>query len=237
MEHAAAAVLACGPGAVLSHRSALALWGLTPNWPSRFDLIVPGDRRPKGIRVHRATLAPHDIRRRDRIAVTSPARTLLDCAPSLAPNTLTRAFNNARRKLGLRPRHIADVIQRNRKHPGAARLKPFVDVRGGPTRSEWEDAFPAFCRRSGLPEPLMSARVEGFEVDALFVEEKVIVELDSVEFHLDREAFESDRDRDATTLAAGFATVRITWERMHERAAAEAERLHRILRRRRQRAA
>ena len=198
---------------------------------------MPRGRRPRGVRVHCAELAPPEVRSRERIPLTSPARTLLDCAPLLTDRALRRAVNDARRKCGLRLHQLADVVARHPNYKDGARLRALANLRGGPTRSEWEDEFPAFCRRFGLPQPVMSTRVAGFEVDALFAEEKVIVELDSVEFHLDRESFESDRDRDATTLAAGYPTVRITWERMHERPAAEAERLQRILRLRRRDAA
>jgi very-short-patch-repair endonuclease len=74
----------------------------------------------------------------------------------------------------------------------------------------------------------MGAPMFGYIVDALFPAERVIVELDSWEFHQDRSSFESDRDRDADTLAAGHLTVRMTWERMTTK---EAARLHQILRR------
>jgi hypothetical protein len=236
VEHAAAATLACGPGAALSHRSALAVWGLAKWQWSAIHVTIPGDRRPKRIAVHRAKrLIGRDFRTHQGIRVTSPARTILDCAPSLSDRALARAVNDARRAVHarLRPWHLADVIERFPNHPGARRLKRYVEVRGGPTLSEWEDAFPAYCDRWGLPEPLMSVRVAGHLVDALFREEKVIVELDSWDFHRDRSSFESDRDRDADTLAAGHVTVRITWERMHERAAREAARLHDILNQRR----
>jgi very-short-patch-repair endonuclease len=71
--------------------------------------------------------------------------------------------------------------------------------------------------------------VAGYEVDALFEAEQLIVELDGWAFHADRDAFERDRDRDADTLAAGCATVRITWERMRRAPAQEAARLQAIL--------
>ena len=237
LERASAAVLACGPGTVLSHTSALALWGLRTKWPGRFEVIVPGDRRPPGIKVHRAKLAPRDIRRHNGIRVTSPARTLLDCAPRLSEKALTRAVNEARRSAGLRLRDLEDVVERNPKHAGAGRLKALAGLRGGPTRSQWEDEFPAFCRRHGLPEPVMGAVVAGVEVDALFPDQKLIVELDSWEFHSDRAAFERDRERDATTLLSGHATVRVTWERMHRRPATEAARLHKLLQQRGRQAA
>ena len=79
--------------------------------------------------------------------------------------------------------------------------------------------------------------VAGYEVDALFVAERLIVELDSWDYHFDREAFERDRDRDADTLAADHETVRITWTRIEQQTAREAARLHQILELRRRRLA
>jgi very-short-patch-repair endonuclease len=83
----------------------------------------------------------------------------------------------------------------------------------------------------------MSTRVAGYEADALFPEERIVIELDSWDFHSDRETFESDRDRDADRLVAGYWTVRITWERIKYRSRREATRLHQLLRRRRRRGA
>lgn len=229
LERAAAAVLAGGADALLSHHSAIALWGLAP-WRQLIHITVPTDRRPRGVKVHRVRgLIGRDRRTHQGIRVTSPARTLLDCAPHLRENALTRAFNDAWRARLVKPESIADVVQRFPCHPGARRVKQFIEVKGGPTRSAWEDGFPVFCKRYGLPEPLMCTHVAGYEVDALFAAERLIVELDSWSFHSDPEAFESDRDRDADTLAADHETVRITWARIEHRPAREAARLHRIL--------
>ncbi len=229
IERAAAAVLACGPDAALSHKSALALWGLT-SWPNYADVIAPGDRRPAGIRTRcNVPLAPRDLRTHNDIRVTSPARTLLDCAPILTTKALTRAVNDARRAKLLKPKDLEDVVRRFPNNRGAHRLRPFLDAAGGPTRSEWEDAFPAFCKRYGLPAPVMSVTLAGHEVDALFPDHRLIIELDSWEFHQTRASFESDRDRDADALAAGHATVRLTWERMHQQPRREADRLGKIL--------
>jgi hypothetical protein len=194
--------------------------------------------RHRGIRLHRSTrLLRRDFRRHNGIRVTSPARTLLDCAPGLSRKALARAVNEALRRRLVRRSDLADVVGRFPRHPGARRLAEFIDAKGGPTRSGWEDDFPAFCRHFGLPKPVMAAKVAGWEVDALFPDEKVIVELDGWEFHSSRESFESDRERDASTLAAGCVTVRVTWERMHERAAREAARLQTILEQQRGQAA
>jgi very-short-patch-repair endonuclease len=112
-----------------------------------------------------------------------------------------------------------------------------VRVRRGPTRSEFEDAFVPFCERFGLPEPQLNTTVAGYEVDAYFKQERLIVELDGWDFHNDRKAFEDDRDRDATMLALGIATVRITWERLKGEPEKEAVRLLRIIEMRRAAAA
>jgi hypothetical protein len=75
--------------------------------------------------------------------MTSPARTILDCAPTLTVKQLARAVNEGRRRVRLRPWHLEDVVSRFPRHPGARKLTPFLDLKGGPTRSEWEDLFPA----------------------------------------------------------------------------------------------
>lgn len=230
LEHAAAAVLACGDDAALSHGSALTLWGLQKRWDYPFHVTTHTHRRPSGPIVHQSrTLTEADIRRHSGIRVTSPARTLLDCAPDLAQRRLTRAVNDALRSPYLTRAQLIDVLRRCPTHRGASLLRPFAVTKTGPTRSEFEDRFVPFCRHYGLPEPLINEPLFGYEVDALFPAERVIVELDGWDFHNDRAAFERDRNRDADLLAAGFVTVRITWERLVLRPAPEAARLHQIL--------
>ena len=238
IERAAAAVLACGPGAALSHGSALTLWDLRRGWETPFEVIAPRHRRPRGITLHRScTLALHDLTTQLGIRVTTPARTILDCVPRLTDSALTRAVDDARLSSHLTLAALAELVQRCPHHPGAARLMVLLDPRDGPTRARWERDFPAFCARYGLPRPLLAAKVCGYTVDALFEAEKLIIELDSWRFHCGRAAFETDRDRDADTLAAGFATVRITWQRIENRPADEAARLDAILAHRRRWAA
>jgi very-short-patch-repair endonuclease len=235
LERAMAAVLACGPGAVLSHGSALTLWGIWKRWDTPFDVITRTDRRPKGIKVHRAQkLDRRDFTRHHGIPVTTLARTLLDQAPRLTAKSLTRAVNDGRLNGHLRPTALAEVVERHPTHRGAAKLRSVLGLATErPTRSTFEDRFPAFCRRYALPTPQINATVCGYEVDALFPEEKVIVELDSWGFHWSRTSFESDRKQDADTTAAGFVTVRITWERFERKPDEEAAGLHAILARRR----
>jgi very-short-patch-repair endonuclease len=231
LERAAAAVLACGPDAALSHVSALALWGFVKHWPTRFDVTIPGNRRPRGIAVHHTrTLQRRDLRTHQGIRLTSPARTLLDCAPTLTRRALARAVNEALLSKHLKRSHLAELLERSGSHRGTRLLTPFITHRGGPTRSEFEDAFLAFCERFRLPRPLVNTRVAGHEVDAFFEAEQLIVELDGYEFHSSREAFERDRDRDADAMVNGIGTVRITWLRLMDESEDEAARLHAILR-------
>jgi hypothetical protein len=221
LERAAAAVLACGPTAALSHASAMALWGFWKRWPPTFEVIVRHDRRPRGIKVHRSrTLTQQDLRWHLGIRVTSPARTLADMAPRLATKQLARTVNDAL---------LSNYLTRSHLNEAAHRwpcLGPFADRTDGPTRSGLEDDFQAFCERHDLPRPQFNVRICGREVDAYFPKHRLIVELDGWRFHRGRESFERDRDHDAEALAKGVATVRITSRRL---TAAEARRLRAIL--------
>jgi very-short-patch-repair endonuclease len=229
-EKASAAVLACGEGAALSHRSAMALWGLRKHWPASFEVITARHRRPKHIKVHRSrTLTRKDITRHFGIPVTTPARTLHDSAPNLSDAALTRAVNDALRSPYLTRSQLAEFLTR---HPNR-RLQPFVETTDGPTRSQFEDAFIAFCKNHALPRPKVNTIVAGREADAYFEAEKLIVELDGWEFHSSHESFESDRERDANALEHGIGTVRLTWDRLLETPGHEAARLHKILQGRR----
>jgi hypothetical protein len=230
LERAAAAVLACGQGAALSHGSALSLWGFASEWRWPAHVTCPALRRRPRIVTHKAPgLTRRDIRIQLGIRVTSPARTLLDCAPSLPLKRLSRIAADARRSGHLHLDSLVDVLARFPYHPGRRKLLRVLNGLGTPTRSEMENAFLDFCRRYELPAPLVNSHVAGHEVDMLFGAERLIVELDGWEFHRDRQNFESDRDRDADTLAAGFVTVRITWERLICAPDREARRLHAIL--------
>jgi very-short-patch-repair endonuclease len=224
---AAAAVLACGPDAVLSHHSAAALWGLT-RWPATRHVTVPAKRRPAGIRVHLCpTLDRRDTRRHQGIRVTSPARTLIDVAPD------ERAINEALVTKLVRPDQLHAVAKRYPSHPGSSFLSQYLSDSPGPTRSKFERLFVKFCREYGLPTPKMNTRVAGYEVDALFEAERVAVELDSWQYHKGHGSFESDRDRDAAMLEAQIITIRITWARLTRQPAREAARLMAILESRR----
>lgn len=125
VERAAAAVLACGPGAALSHASALALWGLDERWSTPLHVTVPRDRRRPAIAVHRARgLARTDLRVQLGIRVTSPARTMLDCALDLTERRLGRLVADARLQGLLHLGQLVDMIGRFPYHPGAGPSGP-----------------------------------------------------------------------------------------------------------------
>lgn len=224
---AAAAVLAGGPDAVLSHDSAAALYGLR-RWPPRPEISAPHPVRRPGITAHLVrTLTTTDIRTQQGIRTTSPERTIADIAPRLTDRQLARAVDDARLAGWLTPTGLRRLLA------SCPRAQQLIDPDDAPSRSDWERDFRAFTTKYGLPTPRFNATVAGHEVDVLFPDHKVIVELDSWRFHSSRKSFESDRERDADTAAAGHLTVRLTWRRLTHRPADEANRLHRILNERR----
>ena len=237
IDRAHGALLACGPTAALSHRSAASLYGVFKDWRLPFEVIVSGDRRPSGVRVRRsAMLAKRDICVHQGIRVTSPALTILQIAPATSEKRLTRAINALR----LADRHrlttsqLDDVLDRFPRHPGARGLRPLVALLPKePSRSDWEDEWPPFAAAYDLPPYTMNERVCGHRVDVHFPSEQLIVELDGWETHQSREAFEEDRARDAEILAtAGIPTARLTHRQLHGAPAEHAARLHLILARR-----
>jgi hypothetical protein len=228
-ERAYAALLACGPTAVLSGASAMVLHGIWHRWEEPFEVtITSGDRRPKGVRVHRSrTMHRNDIKRQYGIPVTSPARTIYDMEPRLGEKPLTRVVNSALHDLILREDALAELLVR---HPNE-RLAYFID--SGPSDSFAEDEFPEYCRTWGIPVPVMHARLNGRTVDAFWVEEKVIAELDGWRFHNTIIDFENDRGRDIDNLEVGCPTMRITRRKTKREPARLARQILNILANRR----
>ena len=193
-----AAVLACGPGAVLSHRSAAALWRLLPSSHPATDVTIRsggGRKRRTGIRIHRsASLTPRLTTLRDGIPVTTPARTLLDLRRCVAPEQLGRA------------RRQAEVLG----YPlgDASAIEPDL------TRSDLERRFLGLCHRNRLPSPEVNARVGDHVVDFLWRHARLIVETDGYRYHSGRAAFEHDRARDASLAAAGYEVIRFSWRQI-----------------------
>jgi len=205
-------------GGVLSHRSAAALWGLRP-FNGRIDVTVPWDKSErKGLLLHRAVLADDEITTHDGIPVTTPARTQLDLAGVLQKHQLQQAINEAERQRLEGPREQA------RRHPtkkGTANLRTLAPPTH--TRRDLEARFATFLNDRRLPTPQTNVLIEGIEVDCVWPERKLIVELDSFEYHRTRATFERDRQRDRRLAAAGWTVIRVTWRDLDEPGALERE--------------
>jgi very-short-patch-repair endonuclease len=209
---AMAAVLACGCGALLSHRSAADLWGIRFSSAGRFDVTAARTRagRP-GIALHRPRrLRPEDRDEKDGIPVTSVARTLVDLAAVLPQGQLRRAVEKSERLELFDLRAVEPLLVPGR--PGVANLRAVLREYMPPpfTRSEAERRFLELCRAAGLPNPRVNTVVVGFEVDFTWHEARLVVELDSRMYHLTPAAFETDRARDAALQLAGYRVVRVT---------------------------
>jgi very-short-patch-repair endonuclease len=192
------AVLAAGPGAVLSHRSAAALWRLLPSSHPATDVTVPGGggrKRRTGVRIHRsASLTRQMTTLRDGIPVTTPARILLDLRGCVTPEQLGRA------------RRQAEVLGYPLGY--ATAIEPDL------TRSDLERRFLRLCQRHRLPSPEVNARVGDHVVDFLWRRARLIVETDGYRYHAGRAAFEHDRARDASLAAAGYEILRFSWRQL-----------------------
>ena len=216
-----AAVLACGPGAVLSHRSAADIWGLLPCDDSASPIHVtlpPGvDRAHAGIVVHRAdTLLARETAVRDGLAVTSPLRTLVDLAPIVDSRDLERAIACAERERLVSRDEIASLGVDYRGRRSIRRLRAIVERAGGPalTRSEAERRFLSLVRRARLPTPRANVRVDEYEIDFFWPDHDLAVEVDGYRYHGSRVRFESDRQRASRLAALGIQVVPLTWRQI-----------------------
>ncbi|CAA9476609.1 MAG: hypothetical protein AVDCRST_MAG30-510 [uncultured Solirubrobacteraceae bacterium] len=209
-----AALLACGPGSVLSHLTAAVLWELLPAAGLTIHVTVTGGRVPRppaGVRLHRAdALEPA---RREGLPVTTPARTLLDLAATAKAPQLARALNEAQIRRLISVDALSSAAAGRR---GARALRTALEDHHGYTRSRAERQLLALLKRAELPRPRTNVPLEGFEVDAHWPEARLVVEVDAYGTHGSRTAFERDRLRDARLQAAGFRVLRITWNQLNE---------------------
>jgi very-short-patch-repair endonuclease len=192
-----AAVLACGPRAVLSHRSAAALWRMLAPRAGPVDITVPsasGRAKRTGIRLRRtASLTQQETTRRTNIPVTSPARTLADLRSASVDD-----LNRARRQAKVHG------------YPIHAIASTPIDL----TRSELERRFLRLCTRRRLPSPEVNVRVGDYVVDFLWRRSRLIVETDGYRYHSGRAAFDQDHRRQAHLIAAGYEVLRFTWSQV-----------------------
>jgi very-short-patch-repair endonuclease len=224
-----AAVLACGPGAVLSHRSAAALWGLlAPVAAVEVSTDVARRERP-GITLRSAFVHQDERTVHHAIPTTTVPRTLLDLAAVLAPHRLERAANEADVLRLTDPLSLAALVARHPNKRGVRSARAQAAGGANHTRSELEAAFLAFLDAHGLPRPATNVAIAGHEVDCVWRTRHLIAELDGRAYHDTALRFESDRARDRALAVAGWRTVRITWRQVHRERAALASDLRRLL--------
>jgi very-short-patch-repair endonuclease len=214
------AVLACGPGAVLSHRSAARRWGILSTARASIEVTVvtrAGRPQRRGIDLHCVRrLDERDVTALDGIPITSPARTLVDLCSVVPDRRLEKAFEQAHILRLIRPGAIEAALERAVGRKTAALRRLLAAEKQAPTltRSELEEAFLAVCRRGGLPDPEVNVQLHGYEVDFLWRKERRVVELDGYTFHSRRRTFGRDRRKDIDLELAGFPVSRFTYDQV-----------------------
>lgn len=213
-----AAHLACGATSVVSHRSAAALWQLLPPIESEqpVEILVRARERCRpGILVRRArSLRKEEVTHLDLIPVTTAARTIVDLAATVSARELEQALAQALARRMTTRAQLERALDRMNGRRGSARLRAFLIGEAALTRSEAEERLLRLIRRAKLPEPATNARVAGFEVDFLWREARLVVEVDGYAFHSDAAAFEKDRHRDFALTSTGLRVVRVTWKQL-----------------------
>jgi very-short-patch-repair endonuclease len=217
-----AAVLACRPDAVLSHWAAAALWGITRRDPRMVDVTTPRKLAgTAGIHTHFARLPFDEITIHDGIPTTTVPRTLADIAATATSQAFHRALEQAEILRLADPLSLNDVLKRDPRRRGARTIRQALETLDGQiTKEELERRFRSFVEQHGLPAPRTNAIVEAggreLEVDCLWEERRVIVELDGRETHFTTFAFERDRERDRVLAAAGYVVIRVTWRQLRD---------------------
>jgi very-short-patch-repair endonuclease len=212
MARARAAVLACGEGAVVSHRSAAERFGLLPGSDREVDVTVVG-RNPgvhAGIRLHRPrVLARHEVTKMRGIPVTSVARTIVDIAATESADEVEHAWQEALYREIVTPGAVGAVLDRNPGRKGAPVVRALIDD-PRMTRSERERVLLKLLAQAQLPKPLTNVRLHGYLVDAYWPQQRLVLEFDGWKAHGHRGAFDRDRKRDQVMLANGVGAMRVT---------------------------
>jgi very-short-patch-repair endonuclease len=212
-----AAVLSCGPGAVLSHGSAAALWGIGREQRGiEISVRSATPRRRPSLVVHRRpSLRDRDVTVRCRIPVTTLVQTLVDLSTRLDRAARERAISEADRLGLITPPALRKALDSHPGDPGVAVLRMTLDRRTfRMTRSELERYFLPLAERAGLPLPLTKRWVNGFEVDFYWPDLGFVVETDGLQYHRTPAEQARDRLRDQAHTAAGMTPLRFTHEQV-----------------------
>jgi len=228
--HWMAAVIACGPGAALSHRDCAALAEIRANARRAIEVTTPRRRRIPGIDIYTTKLTSAELTVIDGIPCTTVSRTLLDLAAVIDRQSLEKAINRAEILELFDLREVNAVLARAGRRRGTRALREALanlDPLSAQTREGLEQTFLGLCRRANLPLPEVNTwlTIDGhsFQPDFLWREHRLIVETDDWRTHSTRRAFERDRRRDLVLLRAGYRTIRVTWREVTTRPAEVAE--------------
>jgi very-short-patch-repair endonuclease len=229
-----AAALAAGPDAVLSHRSAAAIWAMRQSSRLVVEVITPRKLRRPRVQAHRIVLPDDEVTIERGIPVTTPARTLFDLAAVVSHQQLEAAFNEAEyRRLGS-PTSLGALLERYPGRRGTRAVRRLLDEhrRNGRTvtRSVLERRFLAVLDAHDLPRPRINRVTDHGELDATWSDRRLVVEVDGWAAHGTRKAFEEDRARDRALVVAGWRVIRLTWRQLEEEADAIAAQLWKLLR-------
>jgi very-short-patch-repair endonuclease len=218
-----AAVLACGPDAVLSHQTAAVLWQIVPlqHGPTHLSVPLSVRRGRTGIVVHRrAALGAEEVTHRRGIPVTTVVTTLVDLAAVVARDRLEAAINQVDKLDLMDPERLRAVLEQRPARPGRATLRQTPDRRTFTlTDSELERRFLPLARRAGLPRPDTQARVNGFRVDFYWPDLSLVVETDGLRYHRTPAQQAQDRVRDHAHIVAGLTSLRFTHAQVRYEAA------------------
>jgi very-short-patch-repair endonuclease len=213
-----AAVLSCGPDAVLSHLSAAVHYGMLRREGPKIEVSIRSrsHRKRPGITVHRRNqLSVGKVTKQRGIPVTTPATTIIDLAPRLSRDRLEAAINEAD-VLGLiDPERLRRATDEHTGMPGAAVLRTLLDRRTFRlTRSKLERLFLPIAAAAGLPVPLTRQIVNGYEVDFYWPELRLVVETDGLTYHRTPAQQKKDHLRDQAHFRAGLLAIRFSHDQI-----------------------
>ena len=230
-----AAVLACGPGALLSDHPAAAHMGIANSVPSLHPHVtVPhaAGRTRSGIVVHRrGPIDPRDIRRWNGIPVTSPELILIHLAPTLESPELERILVAAESKRLLSRPRLSELLTERAGRPGTSKLLPLLTQEPAIVRSDFELLMLPILRIRDIPRPVFNHPVPGtpFTVDLAWPDLRLVVELDSQRWHGDWERAEADRERDQLLALAHHLCHRFVRSRLIADPNGSAHRLEQLV--------
>jgi len=225
-----AAVLACGPGAVLSHRSAAVVHGLKDWGGGGIDVTVPGrtGRRHDGLMIHRSTtLTPQDTTVVNNIPCTTVARTLFDLAEVVNRRGLEIAFDRSEQQGELNIEAVQAQLRRSPTRPASSRINALLNehyIGATLTDSELEEAMFALCRRINAPQPQLQYWIllpdggAAIRADFAWPSHKLIVEADGVKYHNTHQRREHDNDRDQRLAVHNWRVIHTTKRQITRRA-------------------